>query len=195
MLTFKQKKNDPFTYSAAEDCLREVRRQRLHASLDFDSKTDRHIKWSLRLLRSLFGKPQPNHSSTLQQVEDRAINAILLLRREAAMTVKQIAYLHQLDEDRQTMEEEIDKLSKSFDEFTRLLKPHMQYSYEMPILTEDLPSNPIAWPDDIRGKVEERVIKWKSQRAVIRKLSAFITSSNEALAVPEDSFDDLESDI
>jgi hypothetical protein len=112
------------------------------------------------------------------------------------MTAKQIAYLHQLNEDRQTMDKEIDELSKNFDDFKSLLRPTVQFSLGASLLPEDsIPRDPIAWPDDLRATIEGRVNKWKSQRAVMRKMSALVTSSNEALTVPEDSFDDLESDI
>jgi hypothetical protein len=196
MLTYGQSTNGPFTFSRAEDCLREVRRERLDASLDLDVKNDRHIKWSLRLLRPLFGRPQPSHSSTLQRFEDNAISTLLLLRREAAMTARQKAYLRQLNEDRQAMEKEIDELSDKFDNFKSHLRPHAQFSLAVPFHTDtNVPRDPIAWPDDLRATIEERVRKWKSQRKIMQQMSALLTSSNEALAVPEDSFDDLSSQI
>jgi hypothetical protein len=112
------------------------------------------------------------------------------------MNPKQKAYLHQLNEDRQTMDKEIAELTKNFDQFKSLLKPELRFSFGASLHPEGIvPRNPIAWPDDFRATIESRVNKWKSQRAVIRKISALITSSNEALTVPENSFDDLESDI
>lgn len=196
MLTFWQSIDGHFTFSHAEDCLREVRRQRLDLSLDLDLKSDRHIKWTLRVLRPLFGKPQPNHSSALQDVEDRAISILLLLRRRAGMSAKLKVHLLQLSEDLQTMEREIDDLSDIFDTFKSLLKPHAQFSLAVPFHTaENIPRDPCAWPDDLRATIEERVRKWKSQRKVMLQMSALLTSSNEALTVPEDSFDNLSSQI
>ena len=190
-----QKKNPPYTFSHGEDCLREVRRQRLHAALDLDSKNDRHIKWSLRLLQPLFGKPLHGHESMLQGPEDVAINALLLLRREAGMTPKQIAYLCQLDEDRRTLDREVDQLTKEFKAFTGHLKPTMDFSLAIPLHTTDnVPRNPIAWSDELRRTIEGRVNKWKGQRKLLQQMYTLISASNEALGLPEDSFDDLDSE-
>ena len=154
------------------------------------------MKWALRLLPPLFGQPQHEHGGMLQRCEDISINKLLLLRREAAMTPKQIAYLHRLDQDRQTMDEDIKTLTKEFNAFTGHLKPSMEYSLAIPLDGKNnVPRNPIAWPDDLRETIQGRVGKWKSQRNVMRQMHVLLSSSNEALAVPEDSFDDLESEL
>lgn len=168
----------------------------MHVGLDPDRKPDRHAKWALRLLRPLFGKPQLDHTTLEPAAEDHAVATLLLLRREAALTATQLASLRQLDDDRQTMDKEITKLSKNFNEFTAHLKPTSEFSFMMPMYGEDdIPRNPIAWTDDLLAKIEGRVGKWKSQRKVIWQVQALLSSSNEALAIPEDTFDDLGSQI
>jgi hypothetical protein len=157
---------------------------------------DRRRKWSLRLLPSLFGKLGENHSDDLERVENLAMNALLLFRREAAMSSKQINYLRQLDADRQNMDCEVDQLDKAFKQFKSNLTPGIEFGIDLPTRMEDsLPRNPIAWPDDVRAAIEERVSRWKSQRKVIQQIYVLLSSSNEALAVPEDSFDDLGSQL
>lgn len=112
------------------------------------------------------------------------------------MTVTQKAYLCQLNKDRETMEKEIHDLSDSFDVFKSLMQPNAQFSLTIPFHTvENVPRDPIAWPDELRSIIEERVRKWKSQQKVMQQMSTLLASSNEALAVPEDSFDDLGSQI
>ncbi|KAH7083713.1 hypothetical protein FB567DRAFT_447107 [Paraphoma chrysanthemicola] len=192
----EQKQKCDFTFSHLEDCLREVRRQRLHASLDPDKKADRRRKWSLRGLPPLFGKPSGHHSDGLELIEDMTMNALLLFRREAAMSSKQISSLRQLDHDRQAMEEEMEQLDQTFRQFRSHMTSGIEFGIDLPTRMEDsLPRNPIAWPDELCVAVEERVSKWKSQRRVIRQVHALLSSSNEALAVPEDSFDDLGSQL
>lgn len=153
--------------------------------------------WSLRLLRPLFGKPRHDHIATLENVEDTATSMLLVLRREAAMTDKQIAYLHQLNEDNRTMESEMQELERQFKDFKAHLS-RLEYQISLPFPTSSdfsLPRNPIAWSDDIRVSIEERVGKWKSQKKVINQIQSLLIASNEALGIPEDSFDDLSSDI
>lgn len=186
-----------FTFSHFEDCLRAVRRERLFANLNQEDKIDRHIMWSLRLLRPLFGMPCHNHTIALAHVESTAANMLLLLRREAAMSNRQVAYLHQLNEDRQAMEREVQALEEVFKEF----KDHMSrpgYEFTLPLSSSSdsaLPQNPIAWPDDMRISIEDRVAKWKSQRLVIKQIHTLLSASNQALAVPQCSFDNLISQI
>jgi hypothetical protein len=183
-----------FTYSHAEDCLRQVRRQRMHSILDLDNKVDRHLKWSLRLLCPLFAKRGNNETSTLQLTENQAINVLLFLRREASMNPRQIADLHQLNADLQEMEQEMDELDDSYDEFRTHMFPHQKYTCVMS-RSPHIPYNPIAWPEELRATVQQRVSKWHSQRKVMRQISALLNSSNQALAVPEDCFDDVFSDL
>ncbi|KAH3974449.1 hypothetical protein HBI49_077880 [Parastagonospora nodorum] len=190
-----QRRSGRFTFNHAEDCLREVRRQRLHASLDPDNKVDRHLKWSLRLLRPLFGKPYQDHAP-LQAAENIAIDALLFLRRQAAMSTDEIARMYQLSEDLKTMDTEWKDLEREFDEFRAHMFPG--FAYNIPVSTsqeEQVPYNPIAWPDELRAQIHERVNKWRSQKKVMAQMCALLASSNQVLSVSEDSFDDLSSDI
>ncbi|KAH4222188.1 hypothetical protein HBI65_062780 [Parastagonospora nodorum] len=190
-----QRRSGRFTFNHAEDCLREVRRQRLHASLDPDNKVDRHLKWSLRLLRPLFGKPYQDHAP-LQAAENIAIDALLFLRRQAAMSTDEIARMYQLSEDLKTMDTEWKDLEREFDEFRAHMFPG--FVYNIPVSTsqeEQVPYNPIAWPDELRAQIHERVNKWRSQKKVMAQMCALLASSNQVLSVSEDSFDDLSSDI
>jgi hypothetical protein len=192
----KDKKQDcNFTFSLVEDCLRELRRQRLHASLNPDNKVDRHLKWSLRLLTPLFGKPQQDQSP-LDLAEHTAVDALLYLRREASMSTEYIAYLHQLRKDLKTMEANWDEVETEFNTFRTHVFPMFAQSLVVPTQPDEyVPYNPIAWPDELRARIETRVRKWRSQEKVVAQMRALLASSNQALAVPEDSFDDVFSDI
>jgi hypothetical protein len=195
LLIVQQRLNSKFTFSLTEDCLREVRRQRLHSALDLRNKGDRHLKWSLRLLRPLFGKPQQDRSP-LELAENIAVNALLFIRREAAMTTKYIAHLRQLNDDLQTMEADMDKLEGEFGTFKAHMFPRYAHSVAIPIQPDEyVPYNPILWPDELRERIEKRVSQWRSQKKVMQQIHALLASSNQALALPEDSFDDLGSDI
>ena len=192
-----QKRDSLFTFSHAEDCLRAVRRQRLQSVLDPDNRVDRHIKWSLRLLHPLFGKPRHDHHITLEDVENDATNLLVLLRREASMNSRQLAYLRQLALDYEAMDAEMHELDQAFREFkSHLSLPGFNLSVSLPGLNPCKPArNPISWPDDLRAKVEAQVGKWKSQKHTIDKMKALLNVSNIALTLPDDSFDDLRSDF
>ncbi|KAH7371034.1 hypothetical protein BKA66DRAFT_444437 [Pyrenochaeta sp. MPI-SDFR-AT-0127] len=192
--TVEEKQNSKFTFSHVEDCLRAVRRQRLQSTLDPDDRVDRHIKWSLRLLHPLFGKHRYDHRITLEDVENDATGLLLLLRREAALTHRQLAYLHQLASDYEAMDSEMHALDQAFREFkSHLAMPGFQLSVSLPGLNpRRLSRNPISWPDDLRTKVEEQVGKWKAQRQVIDQMKCLLAASNMALSI---SAEDLSSQI
>jgi hypothetical protein len=132
----------------------------------------------------------------MELAEDAAAEALLYLRREATMSTKYIAYLHQLRKDLKTMAADWDRLEEEFSTFRTHLFPIFARSL---IVTtqpdEPVPFNPVAWPDDLRVRIEERVGKWRSQKKVMAQMRALLASSNEALSVPEDGFDDILSDI
>ncbi|KAH9877955.1 hypothetical protein J1614_003172 [Plenodomus biglobosus] len=191
-----KKQDSSFTYSHMEDCLRAIRRQRLQSSLNVENNADRHIKWSLRLLPPLFGKPRDNHTAPLEDVENEATSLLLFLRREAALTPKQIAYLHQLATDYETMKNEVENLDKAFSEFkSHLTMSGLQWSVSLPMLSpEQYSRNPIAWPDKFIAGMEDVVGKWKAQQKVLSQMKMLLDSSNLAMSLPEDSFDDNMSD-
>jgi hypothetical protein len=128
--------------------------------------------------------------------ENNAVNALLFIRREAAMTTKYIAHLRQLKNDLETMEADIDNLGTEFETFKAHLSSRYAHSIAIPIQPDEyVPYNPILWPDELCQRIEKRVSTWRSQKKVIQQMHALLASSNQALAVPEDSFDDLGSDI
>ncbi|KAH7384183.1 hypothetical protein DE146DRAFT_622149 [Phaeosphaeria sp. MPI-PUGE-AT-0046c] len=191
----EEKLDSRFTYNHFEDCFREVRRRRLHAALDPESKVDRHLKWSLRLLRPLFGRPRRD-PAPLELAENVAVNALLFLRREASMSTDHIAHLHQLNKNLQTMEADMSELEEDFHRFKAHMFPGFTFSIPLPTQMDDqMPHNPIAWPDSLRERIEGRVMKWMSQRKAMDQMRALLASSNEALEVPEDSFDSLSSQV
>jgi hypothetical protein len=126
--------------------------------------------------------------------EENAINALLILRREASMSSRQIADMHQLKADLEIMEKEMAELDESYDEFRAHMFPHQNLTCVVS-RTPDIPYSPIAWPDELRATIQGRVSKWHSQRKVMKQISAILSSSNQALAIPEDSFDDLSNDV
>ncbi|KAJ4372594.1 hypothetical protein N0V86_007956 [Didymella sp. IMI 355093] len=190
-LLMDKKYGSSFTFGHAEDCLRAVRRQGLHAALDMDSKIDRHIKWSLRLLRPLWGIGGHREPSTLDPVESDAVRILLLLRREASLSDRQIKHLWQLASDYKAMLKSMDTLSRSLRDFKRqLLMPGQSSVHEMEIRPHDkLPLNPIAWSDELLADVETRVQRWKATKELIEQMQALVVTSQETLAVPEDAFD------
>jgi hypothetical protein len=196
-LLMDKERDSKFTFSHAEDCLRAIRRQALHAALDPDSKIDRHIKWSLRLLRPLWGISGFRDPSTLDPVEADAINVLLLMRREASLSEWQIKHLWQLASDYKAMLKTMDKLSKSLKDLKcQLMMPGHSSVHEMFFDPHSaLPLNPIAWSDKLLADVETHVQRWKATRGLVTQMQQLMVTSQEALAVPEDAFDVPDSDF
>lgn len=200
-LLMEKKSDSAFSFSHAEDCLRAVRRQRLHAALDPDNKIDRHIKWSLRLLQPLWGVSGHKDPSTLAPSEHSAARVLLLLRRTAALSAKQIAHLEQLSEDYNDLVSMMNGLARSVQTVQSQLVRRSQQEvlyHEVPqqyLESQRVPINPITWPDSLRADIESRVQKWRAQRDVLEQMQALMVVSQEALAVPEDAFDMMDSDF
>jgi hypothetical protein len=196
-LLMDKKQASAFTFSHAEDCLRSIRRQGLQAALDMDSKVDRHIKWSLRLLRPLWGIGGHRDPSTLDPAEADAVRVLLLLRREASLSTSQIRHLYQLAKDYDAMVRSVDNLAQAFKDLKRqLVMPGHSRTHEIDLSSHDqLPTNPISWSDELRAEVETRVQKWKATQRLVEQMQALIVTSHETLAVPEDAFDALDSEF
>lgn len=196
-LLMKKKQASSFTFSHTEDCLRAVRRQGLHAALDHNSKIDRHVKWSLRLLRPLWGIGGLRDPSPLDPVESDAVRVLLLLRREAFLSDSQIKHLWQVASDHKSMLLSMDTLSNLLRNLKRqLVLPGHSRVYEMVINQQNtLPINPIAWSDELRADVELRVQKWKATRGLIEQMQALLVTSEETLAIPDDVFDAMDSEF
>ncbi|KZM27294.1 uncharacterized protein EKO05_0005573 [Ascochyta rabiei] len=195
-----KKLGSKITFSHTEDCLRAVRRQRLHAALDPKDKIDRHIKWSLRLLRPLWGSVQYHDPSTLDPVEADAVGVLLLLRRTAALSERQLEHLHQLAADYNCMVKTISDLSQFVENLDSQLLVSGQHTRYLSIpqrhfQIESVSSNPVAWSDELRTKIETRVQRWRAQRSLIEQMQTLMIMSQEALAVPEDAFDVAGSDF
>jgi hypothetical protein len=193
-LLMEEKHDSSFTFSHAEDCLRAIRRQRLHAALDPDSKVDRHIKWSLRLLRPLWGLRGHRDPSTLDPIEADAAKVLLLLRRKAALSRSQIEHLESLAKDYEVMVSTMNELSRSVTSLkNQLILPGQHATMELDVAqTRPIPINPIAWTDKLRTDIEARVQKWRAQQDLIEQMQVLMVASHEALAVPEDAFDVME---
>lgn len=112
------------------------------------------------------------------------------------MSNEHIANMYQLSEDLKTMETEWKELEQEFEEFRTHMFPGFAYNISVSASPEEnVPYNPIAWPDELRIRIHDRVSKWRSQKSAMKQMRALLASSNQALAIPEDSFDDFSSDI
>ncbi|KAI4650317.1 uncharacterized protein J4E79_009586 [Alternaria viburni] len=199
-LLLEQKTASPYTFSHHEDCLRSVRRTHLMRSLT-DSKDDLRILWHMRLLPPLWASaPSPKHTPlSLTPTENDAMTTLLLLRRAASLTTSQLTYLHTLHSSYQTMESALRDLDETYSEFKSYMNmPGFQMNILLPAVirnAKNIPRNPVAWSDELRSKIEGMVEKWRGQREVVERVRGLLESSNVAMAVPDDSFDELGSDF
>ncbi|KAH7552210.1 hypothetical protein J3E72DRAFT_248099 [Bipolaris maydis] len=198
-IILEKRTHQRFTFSHAEDCLRDLRRKRLAAALSPYSKVDRHIRWSLRLLHPLYGCPPNEHTMTLENVENDAVHMLLLLRRAASLSAAQLAYLHALASDYRSMEAQLRRLDDVYAEFKSYLSvPGFQMNILLPAMVTNaghVPRDPVAWTDELREKIECQVQRWRAQRDAIEQVGEILEASNQAMGVPDDSFDELGSEF
>ena len=136
---------------------------------------------------------------TLEHVENDAIHLLLLLRRTAALSPPQLAYLRALAADYATMEAQLRRLDDAYAEFKSYLSvPGFQMNILLPAMITNaghVPRNPVAWSDELREKIECQVLRWRAQRSVLEQVGTLLEASNEAMGVPEDGFDDEEEGL
>jgi hypothetical protein len=60
---------------------------------------------------------------------------------------------------------------------------------------KNVPGNPIAWSDELRLQIECQVARWKQQSGVMEKVKGLLEGSCEAMAAPEDGFDESDSEF
>ncbi|KAF2251881.1 hypothetical protein BU26DRAFT_602374 [Trematosphaeria pertusa] len=195
----EEKRDSAFTFSYEEDCLRALRRHCLRAALDLNDRSDRQINWAMNLLCPLFGQQRYDHADSLfgglEYAEDDAIAVLTVLRKEAAMSPRQIAQLRQLAHHRIAMEEELGNTDKLFGDFTSAV---FGISPALCILFHQLPKvpcNPLAWSDEVTVREAERIRIWQTQKKTRQQLAVLMKGTVEALSLPDDAFDDLESDF
>ncbi|KAF2796736.1 hypothetical protein K505DRAFT_415529 [Melanomma pulvis-pyrius CBS 109.77] len=194
-----EKRGSAFTYSFSEDCLRAVRRQRFRSVLDPSDRSDRQLSWAMDLMHPLFGKIQYDRASEpwdgLERAEDDAMIILMILRREACMNAKEVAYLTQLARDRAAMVEELKAISELFSKWKKNLYStkafHSSFMETMPTVA----LNPLFWSDEIIREEAERVRKWQSQKRMIEQVVTLLEASNEVLELSEDAFDDVGSEV
>ena len=135
----------------------------------------------------------------LENVENDATHTLLLLRRAASMSSRQLAHLDTLAADFRAMENELRELDESFAEFKSYMSmPGFQMNILLPAMIANaghIPKNPVAWTDELRLRIECQVGRWRGQKGVVEQIKALLEGSNEAMAVPDDSFDELGSDF
>ncbi|KAF2678542.1 hypothetical protein K458DRAFT_446332 [Lentithecium fluviatile CBS 122367] len=187
----------------AKHCLREVRRQRIRADLDLDKKDHRLLSWRLSVLPPLFGRSRYNNAPRLgtsvalsgfENLEDDAIQILTLLRKEASMSRDEITSLEQLRKDRLEMERDLEAMSTAFGDWRSKLfgvSAGLARSSTLP----KLPPKLAAWSDELKAREEARVKTWQTQRRAIGQLALVLNGSIEAMSLPEDAFDDCESDL
>ncbi|PVH92606.1 hypothetical protein DM02DRAFT_677399 [Periconia macrospinosa] len=196
--TMAEKQGTIFTISRENDCLRAVRRQRLAAALDDRNRDHRRIRWEMQYLEPLFGRTTYDRVAEPRYAlaENRAVNILMRLRKEAATSPKQMAHLRQLVQDRKEMEQDLDELYRSFEKWRSVLENvspatrfHRRYEPWNP-----LANDPIAWTDE-QVKSEEKIIRhWRSQKRVFEQMNSVLRASREAMCAADDALDSLASD-
>jgi hypothetical protein len=179
-----------------------VRRERLRSALDHKNKDDRQIAWAMSLLRPLFGKPRYDKASApwdgLERAEDDALRILMMLQRQASMSMNELMYLKQLAIDRLTMAQELESIDSTFSSWKKNLYGVATQHIQVIHLDMDLSvavADPLFWDEKTTRVIGERVSKWRAQKSTIEQVMTLLGASNEVLEVPEDAFDDLGSQL
>jgi hypothetical protein len=97
------------------------------------------------------------------------------------------------------MEQQLRDLDDTYSEFkSYMTMPGFQRNILLPAVirnAKDVPRNPVAWPDELREQIECQVARWRTQEGVVQQVRRLLDASNVAMAVPDDSFDELGSDF
>lgn len=97
------------------------------------------------------------------------------------------------------MESQLRRLDDTYAEFKSYLSlPGFQTNILLPAMITNaghVPKNPIAWPDELREKIESQVQRWRAQKGVLEQIARLLEASNQAMGVPEDSFDYDNDDV
>lgn len=154
------------------------------------------LRWGLSTLPPLFGRRayhEPADEFTLLKThEEKAIEALMALRKEAAMSTIERDRLWQLAKDYSDMNTALHNLHKTYNEWKSTLaqSDHVPCSIRTACL-----SNPFTWSEEVMRRRETRVLKWKAQRENLLQVASLLKDSIDIVSVPENAFDDLGSDI
>jgi hypothetical protein len=153
----------------------------------------------LRLLPPLFGTPPSPHTTPLTPIENDAVSTLLLLRRTASLSAAQLTYLSNLHTSYLAMESALLALDDIYAEYKAYMTlPGFHMNVLLPAHVRNaqhVPRNPVAWTDELRASVEALVGRWKGQEGVVQRVSGLLEASCEAMALPDDSFDEVGSDF
>jgi len=193
----KSSESPAFTFNLVEDCLRDVRRKRMLASLSSRPGGFPRVRWGLRMMPTLYGRPRydvpAEGFNRLEQVENSAVSTLMILRREAGMTEKEAMQLRRLAIDRKKIDNELAKIERLYTNWisgvgVELVRPSY---FRLP----NVPSNPFAWDEKTLATEVDRIKKWTSQERNMSKVALLLEASAEVFKMPEDAFDDSISDL
>lgn len=101
--------------------------------------------------------------------------------------------LLQLVKDRNKMIIEMEHVKDTYVNWGRLGLGDSYFEHR-PFYVPTIPLSPFAWSDILRRTEEKRVNRWKLQRKNMQQVMLLLEASVEAVSMPEDAFDELESD-
>lgn len=182
-----------YTYSHMEDSLRDMRRKRYRSKLNPDDQNDSRTLWKMSIMRPLWGRVS-NGSATaswddVERVENFAVETLLLLRRDAAMSHYERAELDMLVVEKATMNKEIKLLDSMFKKWQEQLLALPNLSLERIHLDQELYPNPLTWSDEVVDRLKQSLTRWKGQKEVIKQMTAFLDATNTVAMLAEDAFE------
>lgn len=162
-----------------------------------NNRVDRRIDWEMNLLPPLFGRPRYEIDSSqfdgIERAEDEATTVLMLLRKEASLTGRQIAYIAHLIEERKKMEKRLKLIDETFALWKREMFKVAAFAPALKL--PKLPQHPALWTDEMILQEEEQVKKWQSQEDMLTKMVAMLKSSIDAVTLPDDAFEEIGSDF
>ncbi|KAH6878866.1 hypothetical protein BKA58DRAFT_398862 [Alternaria rosae] len=147
----------------------------------------------------LWGK----HSSTtvvrdyedVELAERNAVQTLMLLRREASMSIRERSALYTMKEERVMMHREVTEVDEQFKKWQESLLGLPNLSLVRIEIDHDVDPNPMTWFKEVMDRESQNLIRWKAQKQTIAHIKAYLDATNAAASIAEDDFDEDDDDF
>jgi hypothetical protein len=147
---------DDYTYNHLEDSLRDMRRRRFRSKLDPKDLDESRYICIMDNMKPLWGK----HTSInvdqdygdIERAECNAVQTLMLLRKEASISIREREALDLIVLERSTMHKEIKEVDGLYKKWRENLLTLPNLSLEHLYIDEDLDPNPMTWSKEIMDR-------------------------------------------
>ncbi|PZD37083.1 hypothetical protein A1F97_07896 [Pyrenophora tritici-repentis] len=186
----EQTKDYPYTYNHVEDSLRGMRRKLLRSKIDEEDRDDYGYIWMFDNMTPLWSNfPPLRELSAMEVAENHAIEALMLLRKEASISKRVRFSLRKLVKERTAMYADLQKLCQLFNKWQEKVLDLSNLGVSTHRY-EDLDPNHMTWSKDVVDRELECLKIWKEQKPQIAQMVAILNANNAIATLDEAAVDD-----